>query len=108
LVAIYDGASRSDAAKIGGVGLQTMRDWVPAFNTDGPIGLILPRCDTAAMSLHLDISGETGSPTASSSPTPTLSTIVGSPGSASSSNLGRSCPSVSANGLIGSNQRDLA
>ena len=25
---IFDGGSRSDAARIGGVGLQTIRDWV--------------------------------------------------------------------------------
>jgi transposase len=40
LAAIYDGGSRGAAAKIGGVGLQTVRDWVLAFNTEGPDGLI--------------------------------------------------------------------
>lgn len=40
LAAIYDGGTRSDAARIGGVGLQTIRDWVMAFNADGPDGLI--------------------------------------------------------------------
>jgi len=40
LAAIYDGGSRSEAAKIGGVGLQTVRDWVLAFNVEGPAGLI--------------------------------------------------------------------
>jgi transposase len=40
LSAIYAGGSRSDAAKIGGVGLQTVRDWVVAFNAQGPDGLI--------------------------------------------------------------------
>jgi transposase len=40
LSAIYAGASRSEAAAIGGVGLQTVRDWVLAFNADGPDGLI--------------------------------------------------------------------
>jgi transposase len=40
LALIYDGGSRSEAAKLGGVGLQTVRDWVLAFNTDGPDGLI--------------------------------------------------------------------
>jgi len=40
LSAIYDGGSRGDAAKLGGVGLQTVRDWVLAFNADGPDGLI--------------------------------------------------------------------
>src|SRR5205823_2682587 len=28
LAAIYDGGSRTEAARIGGVGLQTVRDWV--------------------------------------------------------------------------------
>ena len=40
LAAIYDGASRSQAAKIGGVTLQIVRDWVVKFNTHGPEGLI--------------------------------------------------------------------
>jgi transposase len=40
LAMIYDGGSRSGAARIGGVGLQTVRDWVLRFNRDGPDGLI--------------------------------------------------------------------
>src|SRR6202453_510458 len=40
LAAIYDGATRTEAAKIGGVGLQVVRDWVMKFNADGPEGLI--------------------------------------------------------------------
>ena len=40
LAAIYDGASRSDAARIGGVSLQIVRDWVVKFNALGPEGLI--------------------------------------------------------------------
>src|SRR4030088_1079917 len=40
LAAIYDGGSRTEAAKIGGVGLQTVRDWVLAFNAEGPSGLV--------------------------------------------------------------------
>ena len=40
LAAIYDGGSRSEAAKLGGVGLQTVRDWVLAFNAEGPPGLV--------------------------------------------------------------------
>lgn len=40
LAAIYDGASRSEAAKIGGVTLQIVRDWVLKFNALGPEGLI--------------------------------------------------------------------
>jgi len=40
LAAIYDGGARTDAACIGGVGLQTVRDWVLRFNARGPAGLI--------------------------------------------------------------------
>jgi transposase len=40
LAAIYDGAARSEAAKIGGVGLQVVRDWVLRFNANGPDGLV--------------------------------------------------------------------
>jgi transposase len=40
LAAIYDGSSRTEAAKLGGVGLQTVRDWVLAFNAEGPPGLV--------------------------------------------------------------------
>lgn len=40
LAAIYEGGARSDAAQLGGVGLQTVRDWVLRFNAAGPDGLI--------------------------------------------------------------------
>jgi len=40
LAAVYDGASRTEAAKIGGVTLQIVRDWVLKFNANGPDGLI--------------------------------------------------------------------
>jgi len=40
LAAVYEGGSRSDAARIGGVGLQIVRDWVVRFNAQGPDGLI--------------------------------------------------------------------
>ncbi len=40
LAVIYDGGSRGDAARVGCVGLQTVRDWVLRFNADGPDGLI--------------------------------------------------------------------
>jgi transposase len=40
LAAIYDGATRTKAAKIGGVGLQIIRDWVLRFNARGPAGLL--------------------------------------------------------------------
>ena len=40
LAAIYDGGFRSDAARIGGVGLQIIRDWVLRLNAEGPDGLM--------------------------------------------------------------------
>src|SRR2546421_1421889 len=40
LAAIYDGATRTEAAKIGGVGLQIIRDWGLRFNARGPYGLL--------------------------------------------------------------------
>jgi len=40
LASIYDGASRTEAARIGGVGLQIVRDWVARFNAEGPAGLV--------------------------------------------------------------------
>ena len=40
LAAIYDGARRTEAAKIGDVTLQIVRDWVAKFNAHGPDGLI--------------------------------------------------------------------
>ena len=40
LAAIYEGGTRGDAAALGGVGLQTVRDWVLRFNTKGPDRLI--------------------------------------------------------------------
>lgn len=43
LAEIYDGATRSAAAEVGAVGLQTLRDWVLRFNAGGPAGLIDPK-----------------------------------------------------------------
>jgi transposase len=40
LAAIYEGASRTEAARIGGVTLQIVRDWVLKFTAQGPDGLI--------------------------------------------------------------------
>ena len=39
IATIMDGGSRSDAAVIGGVTVQIVRDWVLRFNADGPEGL---------------------------------------------------------------------
>ena len=40
LAAIYEGGSRTQAAGIGSVTLQIVRDWVVKFNAEGPAGLI--------------------------------------------------------------------
>ena len=40
LAAIYDGASRAEAAEIGGVTRQIVRDWVVRFNEGGPEALV--------------------------------------------------------------------
>ena len=40
LAAIYEGATRTEAAAIGGVTLQIVRDWVLKLNAHGPAGLI--------------------------------------------------------------------
>ena len=39
LAAILDGMSRAEAARIGGMDRQTLRDWVHRFNERGPDGL---------------------------------------------------------------------
>src|SRR6516164_9799045 len=40
IAAVLEGASRADAAKIGGMDRQTLRDWVHRFNDQGADGLI--------------------------------------------------------------------
>ena len=40
IAAVLDGSSREQAAKIGGMDRQTLRDWVIRFNEQGPDGLI--------------------------------------------------------------------
>lgn len=39
IAAVLDGMSRTDAARIGGMDRQTLRDWVHRFNGAGPEGL---------------------------------------------------------------------
>jgi len=40
LAVIYEGGSRTEAARVGAVGLQIVRDWVLRFNAEGPPGLV--------------------------------------------------------------------
>ncbi len=54
LAEIYDGCSRGRAGRVGGVGLQTIRDWVLRFNADGPDGLLDLKPPGAASRLNDD------------------------------------------------------
>jgi transposase len=54
IAAVLDGASRAEAARIGGMDRQTLRDWVIRFNEQGPDGLtnipspgVAPKLDAA-------------------------------------------------------------
>src|ERR1700683_1229443 len=40
IATVLDGSSRADAAKVGGMDRQTLRDWVIQFNEHGPEALI--------------------------------------------------------------------
>ena len=40
LASIHEGATRTEAARIGGVTVQIVRDWVVKFNAHGPEGLL--------------------------------------------------------------------
>jgi transposase len=40
IAAVLDGSSRTEAAEIGGMDRQTLRDWVVRFNEQGPEGLV--------------------------------------------------------------------
>ena len=54
LAEVYDGGSRTDASRIGGVGLQIIRDWVLRFNARGPDGLIDGKSPGAPSKLNAD------------------------------------------------------
>jgi putative transposase len=66
LAAAYDGMSRGQAAKVGGMDRQTLRDWAHRFNEEGPEGLKhrsgagRPRFLTAEQMSELSVIVETG------------------------------------------------
>ena len=66
IAAVYDGMSRADAARIGGMDRQSLRDWVHRFNAEGPAGLVgrkapgAPAKLTAAQLAELAAVVETG------------------------------------------------
>jgi transposase len=58
LAAAVEGMSREDAARIGGMDRQTLRDWVHCFNEQGPEGLKNARHDGPAPRLSQDQQAE--------------------------------------------------
>ena len=54
VAAVVDGLSRTEAARIGGMDRQTLRDWVHRFNEDGPEGLIDRPCGGSSCRLSAD------------------------------------------------------
>jgi transposase len=66
LAAVYDGMNRTDAAKVGGMDRQTLRDWAHRFNEEGLAGLTnrsgagRPRLLTAEQMGELSAIVETG------------------------------------------------
>jgi transposase len=58
LAAAVEGMSREDAARLGGMDRQTLRDWVHRFNEQGPEGLRNVRHDGPAPRLSRDQQAE--------------------------------------------------
>lgn len=54
LAAIYEGCKRTEAARIGGVTPQVIRDWVLRFNAEGPEGLVDRKAPGAVRKLAAD------------------------------------------------------
>ncbi|MGY4319297.1 transposase [Bradyrhizobium sp. JR3.5] len=140
IAAVLDGASRAEAAKVGGMDRQTLRDWVIRFNEHGPDGLINPGAHAIII---LDQAGWHGAKqlkiphNISLLPLPPRSPELNSqeniwqfmrqnwlsnrvfksfddivdpaatPGTPPSINLGRSCPSLVANGHSSINDREV-
>lgn len=58
LAAVLDGMNREEAARIGGMDRQTLRDWVHRFNEAGPDGLLDRWSDGPAPRLSADQKAE--------------------------------------------------
>ena len=52
LASIYDGGSRADAARLGSVTVQIVRDWAVRYNDRGPDGLINGKAPSPSPSLQ--------------------------------------------------------
>ena len=57
LAAVREGKDRTEAAKIGGMDRQTLRDWVHRFNAQGPDGLARPSLRRPEAALDADAIG---------------------------------------------------
>lgn len=75
LAAIYEGGTRSEAARIGDVTLQVVRDWVVRFNAQGPEGLV-DRKAPGAPSLLTDVHRAALAAVLESGPTPAVHGVV--------------------------------
>ena len=60
LAAIYDGATRTEAARIGGVTLQIIRDWVMRFNARGAAGLLDGKSPGCGATIKMRIPRQSG------------------------------------------------
>ena len=58
IAAIYEGMSRGDAARIGGMDRQTLRDWVHRFNDAGLEGLVNRKAIGASPRLTVEQSAD--------------------------------------------------
>ena len=58
IATILDGRSRSDAALVGGVTRQIVRDWVVRFNAEGPDGLMTRKGDCQEFRVWTGIMGK--------------------------------------------------
>lgn len=75
LAVIYEGGRRGDAAALGGVTLQIIRDWVLRFNAEGPGGLIDRKLPGAASKLN-DAQRRALSALVESGPIPSIHGVV--------------------------------
>ncbi len=54
LAAVYEGMTRADAAKLGAMDRQTLRDWAHRFNEQGPAALVNLKAPGAAPKLSAE------------------------------------------------------
>ena len=58
IAAVYEGKTRGEAARVGAMDRQTLRDWVHRFNENGPAGLIDRKAPGAKPKLTSDQEAE--------------------------------------------------